>query len=61
LSSLFLVNMWWMSLPWLTCWCSLGGLYTLSNFKAKQVQNPSRNRVLRHPHLGSNCNRFLHP
>jgi hypothetical protein len=32
-SSLFLVNVWWMSWPWLTCWRSIGGLYTLSKSK----------------------------
>jgi hypothetical protein len=33
LSSLFLVNVWRMSLPWLTCWHSIGSLYTLSKSK----------------------------
>jgi hypothetical protein len=33
-SSLFPVNVWWMSLSWLTCWCSIGSLYTLFKSKA---------------------------
>jgi hypothetical protein len=32
-SSSFPVNLSWMSLPWLTCWCSIGSLYTLSKSK----------------------------